>query len=74
MTHVDKASKFLMAGLAKSKTAAAINEVTKRLFSRLGSDKKRTITSDNGKEFSGHEELAKSLGISWYFANPYHSW
>jgi IS30 family transposase len=74
VTHVDKASKYLMAGLAKSKTAAAINQVTKELFSGLDSDGKKTITSDNGKEFSGHEELANILGVSWYFANPYHSW
>ena len=63
-----------MAGLAKSKTAAAIKQATKELFSGLGSEKKKTIISDNGKEFSGHEELAKSLGVSWYFANPDHSW
>lgn len=74
VTHVDKASKFLIAGLAKTKTAEAINQVTKELFSGLGAERKKTITSDNGKEFSGHEELAKSLGLSWYFANPYHSW
>jgi len=43
-------------------------------FSGVESEKKKTITSDNGKEFSGHEELSKSLGVRWYFADPYHSW
>jgi transposase, IS30 family len=33
-----------------------------------------TITSDNGKEFAGHEEIAAALGIDFYFAKPYHSW
>jgi IS30 family transposase len=33
-----------------------------------------TITSDNGKEFAGHKEIAKALGIDYYFATPYHSW
>lgn len=33
-----------------------------------------TITSDNGKEFSQHEFVAKSLDASLYFATPYHSW
>nr|WP_229855214.1 IS30 family transposase [Candidatus Sulfurimonas marisnigri] len=33
-----------------------------------------TITSDNGKEFSYHEEIAKALDMEFYFANPYQSW
>ena len=33
-----------------------------------------TITADNGKEFSFHEEIAKNLNIFIYFAKPYHSW
>jgi transposase, IS30 family len=28
-----------------------------------------TITSDNGKEFAGHKEIAKALGIDYYFGN-----
>jgi IS30 family transposase len=32
------------------------------------------MTFDNGKEFSGHQTLAKVLGVSCFFANPYHSW
>ncbi|MFT7003439.1 MAG: IS30 family transposase [Sulfurimonas sp.] len=33
-----------------------------------------TITNDNGKEFSYHEEVAKVLDTEFYFANPYQSW
>jgi IS30 family transposase len=33
-----------------------------------------TITSDNGKEFAYHQEIAKALEIDYYFAKPYHSW
>lgn len=33
-----------------------------------------TITSDNGKEFANHKEIAKELNIDFYFAKPYHSW
>ena len=33
-----------------------------------------TITSDNGREFAGHEEIAKSLKADFYFAHPYSSW
>ena len=33
-----------------------------------------TITSDNGKEFAGHQKVAEITNIDYYFANPYHSW
>ena len=33
-----------------------------------------TITSDNGKEFACHLDIAKALGVEYYFAHPYHSW
>ncbi len=33
-----------------------------------------TITSDNGKEFANHKEIAKELNIDFFFAKPYHSW
>jgi IS30 family transposase len=34
----------------------------------------QTITSDNGKEFTMHQEIAKELEIDYFFAKPYHSW
>jgi len=34
----------------------------------------RTITFDNGKEFSDHEIMAKALKTNIYFAHPYSSW
>jgi len=34
----------------------------------------KTITFDNGKEFSSHAFLTKHLGAEIYFARPYHSW
>ncbi|WP_282072486.1 IS30 family transposase, partial [Polaribacter atrinae] len=33
-----------------------------------------TITSDNGKEFTNHKQIAQALNIDFYFAKPYHSW
>ena len=33
-----------------------------------------TITSDNGKEFTGHGEITEALGAGFFFATPYHSW
>ncbi len=32
-----------------------------------------TITSDNGKEFTNHDRIAKELKPGFYFAHPYHA-
>ena len=34
----------------------------------------KTMTFDNGKEFTLHETIAKALECQTYFAKPYHSW
>lgn len=74
VTHVDKASKFLVAGLGKNKTSKQMNQITEELFKNIPKEKIKTFTCDNGKEFSNHEELSKILSASFYFATPYHSW
>ena len=37
-------------------------------------DRVLTITFDNGREFAGHEQIAKQLDAEVYFAHPYASW
>ena len=37
-------------------------------------DRFKTLTLDNGLEFSDHERIAKSLSLRIYFAHPYSSW
>lgn len=34
----------------------------------------KTITTDNGTEFTFHEYITKKLGVKVYFADPYSSW
>lgn len=74
VTHVDKASKFLVAGFGQNKTSTQVNQVTIALFAQVPEMQRKTMTFDNGKEFSGHAKLSAELGVSCYFANPYHSW
>jgi transposase, IS30 family len=74
VTHVDKASKFLVAGLGEDKTSAEVTQVTISLFAQVPDGQRKTMTFDNGKEFSRHAEISEMLKISCYFANPYHSW
>jgi IS30 family transposase len=74
VTHVDKASKYLLAGLAKNKTMEEVNRITIKLFEPVKSIFCKTMTFDNGREFCGHEKLSKSLDLECFFATPYHSW
>ena len=34
----------------------------------------KTVTFDNGKEFTLHQSIAEELDCKTYFAKPYHSW
>ena len=65
-------------GIAKIRKIRGKNakHIAKRIVQALSKEKANihTITSDNGKEFAGHEYISKSLGIKFYFADPYSSW
>lgn len=36
--------------------------------------KRRTLTVDNGREFTRHKDIGRRLGLQVYFAHPYSSW
>ncbi len=71
VTHVDKASKFLVADLGKNKTSSEVNKVTVKFFTRIPKTQRKTMIFDNGKEFSGHAELSKKLGLLWALPDPW---
>lgn len=73
LTYVDRKSKFTLITKLEEKKADQVREATLRRFSEFP-DLVKTITYDNGKEFSKHESIGKQLGASCYFAKPYHSW
>lgn len=73
-TCVDRASRYLV---AKKQHGCSAKETTASLHSsmrRLPRDRRLTLTLDNGREFSGHEKIARLLSLSVYFADPYSSW
>jgi len=73
LTLVDRKSKFLVMEKLKRKTAKQVLSASKRRLRKLP-HKVLTITFDNGKEFSAHQEISKALKTKCYFATPYHSW
>ncbi|BAC89949.1 glr2008 [Gloeobacter violaceus PCC 7421] len=74
VTYVDRASKFLVTGLLKNKKAGPVTALSIRLLQSEAAGKVKTITFDNGKEFSRHQELTGALEAECYFAKPYHCW
>ena len=73
LTYVDRTSKKTIMAKLDSKHASGVVNATIEKFSGLHHLVK-TITYDNGKEFSSHELVSKGLQASCYFATPYHSW
>lgn len=73
-TMVDRKSQYLVLGRSLTKQATAIRRTIGRGFHRHGELPCETVTLDNGREFTEHEQLGARLGAAVYFAKPYHSW
>jgi IS30 family transposase len=74
LTHVDRKSGFAMADKLARGFARLTRIKTQERFNKLSSNKKFTITYDNGITFSEHELTERNTGLDIYFAWPYHSW
>lgn len=71
VTMVERKSKLLRMQKVERKTG----ELTKEAICKSLNDLEvETVTSDNGKEFALHEEIAKHLAADFYFCHPYSSW
>jgi len=73
VTLVDRKSKYTLMKIVKSKHADVVTEAIIELLNPI-KHLVHTITADNGKEFSYHEQVAKALNIKFYFCDPYSSW
>ncbi|MDW7604408.1 MAG: IS30 family transposase [Candidatus Nitrotoga sp.] len=70
---VERKTGFTLIQKVERKTALAVSQAMIGLL-KPHRKKVHTITSDNGKEFAGHEEIASKLKANFYFAHPYSSW
>lgn len=73
LTIVERKSKLTLMQKLPSKRSDLIADAIVKLLLPYR-DNVYTITTDNGKEFSNHKDIAKKLGANIYFAHPYHSW
>jgi len=73
-THVDRKARYTVAVKVDDKSADTVTKATLEAMKKLPTEKVKTITFDNGKEFAGFKELERGLNMRSYFAQPYHSW
>jgi IS30 family transposase len=70
---VERKSRLTLIHKVERKTAGNVTKAIIHLLKPIA-HRVHTMTSDNGKEFAGHETIAKTLEAKFYFAHPYASW
>jgi len=70
---VDRKTGYLWLKKCSTRKAEEVCQATIILLEPIKAQLK-TITADNGKEFSLHEYAAQELDVDWYFADPYSAW
>ena len=73
LTIVDIATLYTIIIKLENKEAQTVEKALIKLFDNSLLPLK-SITSDNGGEFSCHKIIKKKCGIEWYFCHPYCSW
>jgi IS30 family transposase len=73
-TLVDRKSRLMLASVSNDKTAEETLRNLLLMFKDIPKGAAKTVTFDNGSEFSLHYMLAKHVGAKTYFADPYCSW
>lgn len=69
----ERKSRLTLIHKVERKTASNVTKAILKLLTPIASHV-HTLTSDNGKEFAGHETITKGLGARFFFAHPYASW
>ena len=73
LTLTERKSRLTLLGKLPRRTAQAVRQQVCKLLLPVR-DKVHTLTSDHGKEFADHEQIAQKLKLKFYFAHPYAAW
>ena len=73
-SHVERKSRYLIAAKLPDKTASTLTSESIKAFWRVPKVMRKTLTVDNGKEFSLFKQLEEKTGLTIYFADPYAAW
>ena len=74
VSHVERKSRYLIAARLSDKTASTLTSESVKAFLRVPKVMRKTLTVDNGKEFSRFKKLEEKTGLTIYFADPYAAW
>lgn len=74
VSFVDRKSGYLIAFLLPKMNARLLSDLAVSHFRHIPRKKRKTITLDNGIEFSDWERLEERTHMMIYFAYPYHAW
>ena len=74
VSFVDRRSGYLIAFLLPKMNAQLLTSLAWKYFKCIPQKKRKTVTLDNGVEFSDWERLEMKSGMTIYFAYPYHAW
>lgn len=73
VTLDERKTKLRLSAPLPQKKASSVAEAINFLLEPL-EECVKTITFDNGKEFTQHEKIASTIGCDTFFAKSYHSW
>jgi transposase, IS30 family len=73
LSLVERRSRFTLLHKLERATSTAVTVAALTQLQPVV-EKVKSITSDNGKEFAGHQDIAGTLGVDFYFAHPYAAW
>ena len=74
LTNVERKSGYLLARKIQDKSWNSVLDGTIECFKYIPKYKQRTMTYDNGREFSLHRMIEFETNLDVYFAHPYCSW
>jgi IS30 family transposase len=72
VTLTERKSRFTLVRAVAQRSAELVTQAMIESLSWVHHLK--TITSDNGKEFAGHQRISNELSIDFFFAHPYAAW
>lgn len=74
VSHVERKSRYVRLGKLADKRAITLSRASCTALNDLPRKLRRTMTADNGKEFTNFATIEKTLGLKVYFANPHAPW
>jgi transposase, IS30 family len=74
VTLVERKSGLLRISKINNLRSATTMSAAERCLADLPPALRRSVTFDNGSEFTEHRKLTENLGVAVYFAEPYRAW